>query len=248
MRPKNALLSVMGVVALVLASVMASATTASADVVAAYEMEEAADATVLVDSGPNALNGTIGSLVVRHVFIGTDDYGFTFQGPRTIANKEKLANVADNPLLDPGTQPYRVSVRFRTTNGADPNIVQKGQSGQTGGFWKVVLHKGWPRCHFRDSRFVTKAIGFVDKGYPDYVKASDGKWHTLICERLANGVRATIDPGDPEGATNFISGSIGNIDNKRPLSIGGKTDCDIVTVGCDYFDGTIAWIRIEHPE
>jgi hypothetical protein len=227
-------------------AILVTATTASADVVAEYNMEEQVGDTVLVDSGPNGLNGYIGSLVQRQVFIDTGDYGFTFSGPRD-ANDERLANVADNPLLDPGTLPYRVTVRFRTTNGADPNIVQKGQSGQTGGYWKVVLHKGWPRCHFRDYRGVTKAIGFVDKGFPDYVKAGDGKWHTLICERLADGVRATIDPGDPEGATNFISGSIGRIDNSRPLSIGGKTDCDQVTVGCDYFDGTIAWIRIERP-
>ena len=229
------------------ALVLGVGATASADVIANYEMEEGVGDTVLVDSGPNALNGTIGSLVTRRVFVGTDDYGFTFSGPRTVANHERLANVPDDVRLDPGTQPYRVSVRFRTTNGADPNIVQKGQSGQTGGYWKVVLHKGWPRCHFRDSRGVTKAIGFVDKGFPDYVKAGDGKWHTLICERLADGVRATIDPGDPEGATNFLRGAIGTIDSKRPLSIGGKTDCNVVTVGCDYFDGSIAWIRIDRP-
>jgi len=242
MRHRNTVLSIAGTFAVVLAT----ANVASAEDIARYEMEEAANATVLVDSGPNGLNGTIGSLVQKHVFVAPDDFGLTFQGPRFIANDERLANVPDNPLLDPGTDPYRVSVRFRTTNGADPNIVQKGQSGQTGGFWKVVLHQGWPRCHFRDGNGATKAIGFV-KGFPSYVKAGDGKWHTLICERLANGVRATIDPGEPEGATNFISGSIGRIDNKRPLSIGGKTDCNISSVGCDYFDGTIAWVRIDRP-
>jgi hypothetical protein len=206
---------------------------------------------VLDDTGPNNLDGTIGSLVLKGVPT-PDGLGLTFQGPRWIANDERLANVPDNVMpgstsaLDPGTQPYRVTVRFKTSNGADPNIVQKGQSGQTGGFWKVVLHQGWPRCHFRDSRNVTKAIGFV-KGFPTYVKAGDGKWHTLICERTADGTRITIDPGDPEGATNFIRGTIGTIDNKRPLSIGGKTDCDITTVGCDYFDGTIDYVRIDRP-
>ena len=135
MRRWNAVLSMAGACALVLGL----GATASADVIANYEMEEGVGDTVLVDSGPNALNGTIGSLVTRRVFVGTDDYGFTFSGPRTIANHERLANVPDDVRLDPGTQPYRVSVRFRTTNGADPNIVQKGQSGQTGGYWKVVL-------------------------------------------------------------------------------------------------------------
>lgn len=219
---------------------------ASADVVVDYEMEEPADATVLVDSGPNALDGYIGNLVQKHVFVATDDYGLTFQGPKWIANDERLATVPDNPLLDPGTGPYRVTVRFRTTDGKDPNIVQKGQSGQTGGFWKLVLHNGWPRCHYRDGNGNTKAIGFV-KGFPDYVKAGDGKWHTLICERTTDGVRITIDPGDPEGATNFIRGTIGRIDNVRPLSIGGKVDCNFEGVGCDYFTGTMAYVRIERP-
>ena len=62
-----------------------------------------------------------------------------------------------------------------------------------------MLHQGWPRCHFRDGNGNTKAIGFVN-GFPTYVKAGDGKWHTFICERTVDGVRATIDPGDPEGA------------------------------------------------
>ena len=114
----------------------------------------------------------------------------------------------DNVNLDPGTQPYRVTVRFRTSNGADPNIIQKGQSGQTGGFWKLVLHQGWPRCHFRDSNGVTKAIGFV-KGFPSYVKAGDGQWHTLICERLSNGVRITIDPGAPRAPRSSSAGRSG---------------------------------------
>jgi hypothetical protein len=239
---KRALVAFLGA----LAVLVATPAVAAADVVVDYEMEEGTDATVLVDSGPNSLDGYIGNLVQRHVFVATDDYGLTFQGPKWIANDERLATVPDNPLLDPGTGPYRVTVRFRTTDGKDPNIVQKGQSGQTGGFWKVVLHNGWPRCHFRDGNNNTKAIGFVN-GFPDYVKAGDGKWHTFICERTTDGVRATIDPGDPEGATNFIRGTIGRIDNVRPLSIGGKVDCDIQTVGCDYFTGTMAYVRIERP-
>lgn len=244
MRIRNAVLSIIGAICLVLGS------TAMADAVVLvnYEMNEPTGATVLDDTGPNNLDGRIGTLVQKHVSVPTNDFGLTFQGPRFIANDERLATVPDNVNLDPGTLPYRVTVRFRTSNGADPNIIQKGQSGQTGGFWKLVLHQGWPRCHFRDSNGATKAIGFV-KGFPSSIKAGDGLWHTLICERLSNGVRITIDPGEPAGvgATNFLGGSIGNINNSRPLSIGGKVDCDIQTVGCDYFDGTIAWARIERP-
>ncbi|MFC4787292.1 hypothetical protein ACT8ZV_22640 [Nocardioides sp. MAHUQ-72] len=246
MKVSRALSLAVGAITLVLAA----PAVASADTVVAYEMEEgpstATDGDILHDSGTNGLNGHIGNLIQRRVPTGSGDYGFTFQGPVDVPNDERLATVPDNPALDPGTLPYKVTVRFRTTRGKDPNIVQKGQSGQTGGFWKVVLHNGWPRCHFRDGNGNTKAIGFVN-GFPDYVKAGDGLWHTFICERTADGVRATIDPGEPEGATNFIRGTIGRIDNSRPLSIGGKVDCDSVTVGCDYFTGTMAYVHIEHP-
>ena len=61
---------------------------------------------------------------------GTGDFGLTFQGPRFIANDERLALVPDNVNLDPGTQAYRVTVRFRTSNGADPNIIQTGGPGR----------------------------------------------------------------------------------------------------------------------
>jgi len=242
MRVRNALVAAAGA----LAVVVATPSVAAADLVVGYEMEEASGTSTLQDSGPLGLDGTIGNLVGRRVFVGNGDYGLNFQGPKWQPNDERLALVPDNPQLDPGTGPYRVTVRFRTNDAKDPNIVQKGQSGQTGGFWKVVAHNGWPRCHFRDGNRRTKAIGFV-KGYPEYVKVGDGKWHTLICERTTTGVRIEIDPGDPEGASNFIRGTIGRIDNSRPLSIGGKVDCDAEGVGCDYFTGQMAYVRIERP-
>ncbi len=85
----------------------------------------------------------------------TGDY--SFPGPHFAPyNPEKLVLVPDDPnangaRLDPGTSPYAVTIRFRTT--ADkPNIVQKGQNNVGGGFWKLVLKSGWARCHFEDSR------------------------------------------------------------------------------------------------
>ncbi len=242
MKTTRALVSVVGALALLLST----PAVASAELVVGYEMEEPWGASVLEDSGPHGLDGYIGNLVGRRAKVGNGDFGLNFKGPVWKANDERLALVPDDVRLDPGTEPYRVTIRFRTNNGKDPNIVQKGQSGQTGGFWKLVLHNGWPRCHFRDGNRRTKAIGFV-KGYPDYVKAGDGKWHTLICERTSTGVRIEIDPGEPEGASNFIRGTIGRIDNSRPLSIGGKVDCNIRPVGCDYFTGTLAYVRIERP-
>lgn len=219
-------------------------TAASAQVVADWGMNEGTQATRMIDDSGNGFTGDIGSLVVTGRVRAGSGYAYDFRGPRGGYRPEQLVTVPDDSRLDPGTEPYAVTLRFRT-NASDPNIVQKGQSGQRGGYWKFVLKRGWPRCHFRDENHNTKAIGFV-KGSPAY-KVDDGQWHTVRCERLANGVRVTLNYGEPNAVSRFIRGSIGRIDNRRPLSIGGKLDCARADVGCDYFVGQIDWIRIDRP-
>ena len=39
-------------------------------------------------------------------------------------------------------------------------------------------------------------------------------------------------------------GAVGTIDNAFPMTIGGKRDCDMVHVECDYFGGTIDYLEI----
>jgi hypothetical protein len=229
---------------LVAVAVLAAPAVASADTIADWELNEARGATTMQDSGPNGFTGTIGNKVTTAVSTGDGGLAYSFPGPEWGYDPGRLVTVPDDPRLDPGTQPYAVTIRFRTTQ-VGPNIVQKGQSGQTGGYWKLVLHKGWPRCHFRDGNNNTKAIGFVDG--PTSLKVNDGRWHTLRCERLSNGVRVTLEPGTPNEVSKFIAGAIGNIDNRRPFMIGGKLDCASASVGCDYFKGQLDWIHVERP-
>jgi hypothetical protein len=63
---------------------------------------------------------------------------------------------------------------------------------------------------------------------------------TVSCERNAQGVFMTVD-GVP--AQNR-KGWTGLIDNKAPLTIGGKRNCDGTTITCDYLAGDIDWVRI----
>jgi hypothetical protein len=224
-----------------LAIIVMAPAAASAVTVADWEMNETSGA-VMHDSSGNGLNGDIGSAVQIGVSTGTG-LGFRFPGGSG-AHPERLATIPDTAQLDPGTGPYAVTIRIKTS-ASEPNIVQKGQSGQRGGYWKFVLKRGWPRCHFRDSNGHTKAIGFVNG--PASLKVNDNQWHTLRCERTATGVRVTEDYGTPDAVSKFIGGSIGTIDNSRPFSIGGKRDCNGGSVGCDYFNGQIDWVRVEKP-
>lgn len=220
--------------------------TASATVISDWGMNEEAGATTMVDASSNGFDGQIGSAVVLHQSTDTGGFAYSFKGLGPGPAPERLVTVPDaGASLDPGTTPYAVTIGFRTT-ASDPNIVQKGQSGQTGGYWKLVLNKGWPRCHFRDENGRTEAIGFVDG--PVSTKVDDGRWHVLRCERTTTGVRVTLEYGTPNAVSKFIKGTIGRIDSRRPFSIGGKVDCDGgTTVGCDYFSGLIDWIRVERP-
>ena len=71
---------------------------------------------------------------------------------------------------------------------------------------------------------------------------SDGKWHVARCARTAKALTLTIDGKVVATA----KGSSGNISNTRPISIGGKLNCDQVHTTCDYFTGDIDYVKISN--
>lgn len=238
----------------------ATVTGASADVVVDYRMDETSSTPrVMTDSSGNnngnGYPGTVGEDVRMNQSLADGQRGYYFPGPFSGYDPGRIATVEDEvagnaSALDPGTSTYAVTVRFRTT-ASRPNIVQKGQNGQNGGFWKLVLKEGWPRCHYEDSTGRIRAIGFVNTSTA--YKVNDGDWHTLRCERLSTGVRVTLDYGTPGAVSKFISGTLGTVDNKHPLMVGGKLYCPEGAtlpkngreVNCDYFVGWIDWVMIE---
>jgi hypothetical protein len=70
---------------------------------------------------------------------------------------------------------------------------------------------------------------------------NDGAWHTVQCERAPDAVILRID-GAVESRAN---GWTGTIANSWPVSIGGKTNCDQIDVGCDYYAGDIDRVSID---
>jgi hypothetical protein len=221
---------------------------AYADTLGDWQLDEQTGSTTAVDSSGNGRVGQIGSDVVLHEATPTG-FGYRFKGDWRIVNKNRLVTWPDdaanpqNAALDPGTGTYAVTLRVKT-GALDPNIAQKGQNNQVGGYWKFVLKKGWPRCHFEDSTGKILAIGFVNDIRPE-VWVSDNEWHTLRCEKTATGVKATVDYGEPGAISKFKRGTLGVIDNKQPMMLGGKLFCDGGETTCDYFAGAIDWFRID---
>jgi hypothetical protein len=213
---------------------------AASTTIANWQMNEAARSSVMVDSGPNGINGSVGGAVQTGVtYAGATGYRWSSTNPNGFpAKPERLVQVPD-ARLNPGSRDYAVTVRFRTTHSYG-NMIQKGQSETPGGYFKWEIPSGRLMCLYRSRDSRGNLLG--QKAVTAPVPLNDGAWHTVRCEKTVDRVTMTID-----GTTVVRSSrsTIGPIANTMPLSIAGKVQCDQVKVTCDYFAGDIDWVRIE---
>jgi hypothetical protein len=220
-------------VAVALAAVLVVAAPAGAAVdrpVAVWQMDEPPGSRTMLDSSGNGINGVIGTGVVVR---GTS-YTFPFVRPnQPPANPERLVQVAHDNRLNPGSGDFAVEFRMRTTHSFG-NVVQKGQAGARGGYFKFQAPNGKISCLFRGSAGSSTASSGA-------VRVNDGQWHTVRCERTAAGVVMTVD-GVVTGRNRNATGTIANT---RPLTIAGKLNCDQVQTTCDYFAGDLDYLKIE---
>jgi hypothetical protein len=227
------------IAAAALAAAIAPAAPARAAIdrpVAVWQMNEPAGAQTMVDSGGNGINGTIGDDVLAGTALsgGGTGYRFPFVAPnQPPARPEHLVRVAHRSALNPGTRAYAVEVRMRTTQSFG-NVIQKGQAGTAGGYFKLQQPNGKISCLFRGSAGSSTASS-------GSVRVNDGAWHTVRCERTSSSVVMTVD-GVVTGRNTNPTGSIAN---NKPLVIGGKLNCDQVNTSCDYFVGDIDYVKLQ---
>jgi hypothetical protein len=203
-----------------------------------YEMNEPAGATVMTDSGGSGLDGAIvasDQITTGWVsYDGATGYHWLRRPPNEPpASPERVIQVPDNINLEPGsgTGTFTIELRFRTSNKFG-NIAQKGQATSRGGQWKIQNPQGRPSCLFKGS------LGRVATRVPTAL--NDNLWHVLTCVLTPTRVTALVDGVQ----VNFQNGSTGTIDNAIPMTVGGKINCDQITVTCDYFSGDIDYLRI----
>jgi len=223
--------------ALVAAAALATAGPAGAattQVVARYDMNETPGSAVLVDGSGNGLNGTIGS----HVVLNGSYHSFPNikRGNGGTIDPQHL-DVVNSARLNPGTADFTVTVRLRIPSIAASagNVMQKGQTGTKGGFWKIQLDDGKGRilCDF------VSPTG--SGGVWSAQVIADNRWHTVTCQRSATQVSTTVD-----GITTRIAHAVGDIANTVPLTIGGKGSCTATPQhDCDYFIGSIDYVEIQ---
>lgn len=212
---------------------------AATKTVAIWEMNERPGATTMVDTGDNGIDGTIGSAVItREEVDGATGYGWTNTRPNSPPAQPERLVVVEDRWLKPGNANYAVTVRFRTTRPFG-NVIQKGQSQNRRGFFKWQIPNGKLTCVFRgyDNDTGDRLSRAVNSGS---TLLNDGAWHVVTCKRTQNQVRMTVDGS----LVRRTLGPTGRIYNKEPLTIGGKSNCDQVTTTCDYFVGSIDYVRI----
>lgn len=214
-----------------LTAMMTSSQAVTPTVVADWEMNEPAGTTVMTDTTGNH-NGVVNPAGVTSN--GTS-YHWQQRCPACPPTAPKrVVVVADSPELEIADPSLTYTLEFRYhTMGGYGNIMQKGQSGTTGGQIKVQLPQGRPQCLFKGANGVR-----VGSGSPTAI--NDGLWHTVMCVHTATQVITYVD-GVRTGLKN---GSTGPIDNAKPFVIGGKLSCDQIMTTCDYFSGDIGWVHV----
>lgn len=224
--------------AIITASVMAGGPGAGAaepQVLGNWQMNEPTGSTTLVDSSGNNYNGTIGSeVLIAQRIAGATAHNFPYIPSTAAPVPGRLDIVDQRSALNPGTGDFAVEVRVNTYS-THSNIFQKGQSGASGGYWKVEISDGLAACVFRGS---SGSVGLKSK-----TRVTDKTWHVIRCERYATEAIMILD-GVRVARTPVRTG---NIANSWTLSIGGKSNCDSIKVECDYLRGSIDYIKIERP-
>ena len=69
---------------------------------------------------------------------------------------------------------------------------------------------------------------------------NDNVWHVVRCDRAPTSVTMYVD-GVRTGRSNSTTGTL---NNGKPWTIGGKSECDTVNVSCDYFAGEIDYVKM----
>ena len=196
-----------------------------------WSFDEGYGANTAKDSSGSGLHGRIGSDIQAGIPLsGTEAFRFPTWAS-SAAGHEVI--VPEDDRLDPGRSDFAVSMRLRTARDYS-NVVQKGQSKTVGGYWKVEVVHGEARCVFLTSSGSGLAVGSVSR-------IDDGDWHTIRCGRSGATVSMYVDGARAQVRT----GISGTIANDWELVVGGKSRCDGVRVGCDFFAGDIDYVRVQ---
>jgi Concanavalin A-like lectin/glucanases superfamily len=196
------------------------------------ELDDDPGATAAVDTSGLGHSGTIGSHPVLNGSYAHFDRHSPTEG--IAYGLAHLITIPDAPdgSLDPGSGNFSVEIRYRTKESFG-NVLQKGQATSVGGQVKLQQPKGKMTCMFKTPQGTATAGSGL-------TPLNDNQFHIVRCDRTPTSVTMYVD-GVQTGKVNHVTG---NLDNKLPWTVGGKSDCDALLVTCDYFAGDIDYVRL----
>lgn len=228
---KRAVAGAVTTVLVVMATATAPASAGNGSVLD-LQLDEQAGASTAVDASGLGHHGAIGSHVRMNGQSAYFDRHPPGEGvPYGLEHVISVADAADGSL-DPGSGNFSVEIRYRTKENFG-NVIQKGQSRTVGGQVKFQQPKGKLSCMFKTPQGTATAGSGT-------TPLNDNLWHTVRCDRTSTSVTMYVD-GVRTGRANRFTG---DLNNKKPWTIGGKTECDAVQVTCDYFSGDIDYVRL----
>jgi len=196
------------------------------------ELNEPTGSTTAVDSSGLYHDGAIGSHVVMSGQYARFDRHSPGEGiPYGLAHLITIPDAADGSL-DPGSGNFSVELKYRTKENFG-NVLQKGQARTVGGQVKFQQPRGKMTCMFKTPQGTATAGSGA-------TPLNDNLWHTVRCDRTPTSVTMYVD-GIRTGSSYNTTGTL---NNKKPWTIGGKSECDAIQVGCDYFAGDIDYVKI----
>ena len=190
--------------------------TASPTVVALWHLDERSGTTAF-DSSGHGHNGAISGPVTLGA-PGKVNTAYSFVPKSTVV-------VPDASDLDPGTARVTISYWLKLTTPPpcciDYDMVVKGDSSSNGGQIKLeVQRNGQASCMFRG------ALG--EKQLQAGPNVIDGRWHKVICKRVGNQIKETVD-----GTTFSVTAATGSISNADTVRLGSHDG------GGDWYNGLL---------
>jgi hypothetical protein len=181
---------------------------ASAATVSLWHMDEGSSASVMADSiGSN--DGSLGD--VTSGLPGFAGLAYGFNGATSIVR------VGGSSGLNPGTKAFAITAHVKfparpSATVADYDLIRKGLSSETGGFYKMeILAGGGAFC----------SMGNPDTGQSDSITAgpdlSDNQWHEITCVRQGRTLSVVVD-----GHIYGKAADTGDISNSATVTVGAK--------------------------
>jgi hypothetical protein len=197
---------------------------ASAATVSLWHMDETSGSVMHDAVGAN--DGTIhGGIALGQPGFAGLAYGFH--------NHPPAITVASDTSLNPGGSAFWMSARIKfstvpkATDGDDYDLIRKGLSSTSGGFWKmeVLPSTGFTRpvqahCSMKGSLTSQSVTAGPD--------LADGQWHQVQCLKETNALSVIVD-----GVKTTVGVTLGSFSNSAVVAVGGKE------LGGDFYDGVM---------